>query len=91
MKVTGLWKEPDEEQNEILTMALSFDTLKVVDNLRLSKEDRKKPVEVLIKLEEFVNGQINEFTEQHFFLRTTYFEIGLDFRNFLRINMGLLL
>ena len=60
--------EKDEEyQAAMLRYTFTSDTRKIYNSLTLSEEKKKDPQEIILELEKFAKGIINETLERHQF------------------------
>ena len=69
LSLSGLANEEALKQVQVLMLCFSHDTLTIVQNLRLSEEERKCVKSIIDTIQRYIEGHINESIERRNFRR----------------------
>ena len=64
INLSGLITQEAAKQVQALTLCFSRETVTIIDNLGLTAEQRGKVADIVVAMEHYVNGQINESVER---------------------------
>ena len=82
INLSGLITQDAAKQVQALTLCFSRETVTIIDNLGLTAAQRGKVEDIVVAMEHYVNGQINESVERRTFRRRIQ-QPGESFDDFL--------
>ena len=81
LSLSGLAGESAAKQVQALTFCFSRDTLSIVQNLRLSEEEKGSVDSIICAMKRYIDGHVNETVERRNFRREKIYSHNLKYGN----------